>query len=55
MGRIIIVEDNLTFSGYVCRLLESKGFQTVSTSTCNGHANCSPRCVRTTSCSPNCV
>ena len=36
MGRIIVVEDNLTFSGYVCRLLESKGFQTVSTSTCNG-------------------
>ncbi len=36
MGRIIIVEDNLTFSGYVCRLLESKGFQTACTSTCNG-------------------
>ena len=36
MGRIIIVEDNLTFSGYVCGLLQSKGFQTVSTSTCNG-------------------
>ena len=35
MERIIVVEDNLTFSGYVCRLLESKGFQTVSTSTCN--------------------
>lgn len=36
MGRIIVVEDNLTFSGYVCRLLESKGYQTVSASTCNG-------------------
>ncbi len=36
MGRIIVVEDNLTFSGYVCRLLESKGFQTISASTCNG-------------------
>lgn len=36
MGRIIVVEDNLTFSGYVCRLLKSNGFQTVSTSTCNG-------------------
>ena len=36
MGRIIVIEDNLTFSGYVCRLLESKGFQTVSASTCNG-------------------
>ena len=36
MGRIIVVEDNLTFSGYVCRLLENKRFQTVSTSTCKG-------------------
>lgn len=36
MGRIIVVEDNLTFSGYVCRLLERKGFQTACTSTCNG-------------------
>lgn len=36
MGRIIVVEDNLTFSGYVCRLLESKGFQTISAFTCNG-------------------
>lgn len=35
MGRIIVVEDNLTFSGYVCKLLESKSFQTVSTSSCN--------------------
>ena len=36
MGKIIVVEDNLTFSGYVYRLLESKGFQTVCASTCNG-------------------
>ena len=36
MGRIIVVEDNLTFSGYVCRLLKNKGFQAVSASTCNG-------------------
>ncbi|QUT77083.1 Regulatory protein AtoC [Bacteroides salyersiae] len=36
MGRIIVVEDNLTFSDYVCGLLENKGFQTASTSTCNG-------------------
>lgn len=36
MGRIIVVEDNLTFSGYVCRLQERKGFQTACTSTCNG-------------------
>lgn len=36
MGKIIVVEDNLTFSGYACGLLESKGFQIVSTSSCNG-------------------
>lgn len=36
MGKIIVVEDNLTFSGYACGLLESKGFQTVSASSCNG-------------------
>ena len=36
MGRIIVVEDNLTFSGYVCRLLKSNGFQTARTLTCNG-------------------
>lgn len=36
MGRIIVIEDNATYSGYVCRLLESKGFQTVCAYTCNG-------------------
>lgn len=36
MGRIIVIEDNPVFAGYVCGLLESKGFQSVSTSTCNG-------------------
>ena len=36
MGRIIVIEDNLVFADYVCGLLESKGFQTISTSTCNG-------------------
>lgn len=36
MGRIIVVEDNTTFCGYVCGLLKSKGFLTVSTSTCSG-------------------
>ena len=36
MGRVIVIEDNLVFAGYVCGLLESKGFQSVSTSTCNG-------------------
>lgn len=35
MGRIIVIEDNPVFAGYVCGLLESKGFQSVSTSTCN--------------------
>ena len=36
MGRIIVIEDNLVFADYVCRLLASKGFQSVSTSNCNG-------------------
>lgn len=36
MGRIIVVEDNIIYSDFVCRLLESKGFQSVSASTCNG-------------------
>lgn len=36
MGRIIVIEDNPVFADYVCRLLESKGFHSVSTSTCNG-------------------
>lgn len=36
MGRIIVVEDNIIYSDFVCRLLESKGSQSVSASTCNG-------------------
>ena len=35
MGRIIVVEDNIIYSDFVCRLLESKGYPSVSTSTCN--------------------
>ena len=27
MGKIIVVEDNLVFSGYVCGMLESKGYR----------------------------
>ena len=34
MGRIIVVEDNIIYSDFVCRLLESKGYPSVST--CNG-------------------
>lgn len=34
MGRIIVIEDNPIYSDFVCRLLESKGLQSVSTSTC---------------------
>ena len=26
MGRIIVIEDNIIYSDYVCRLLENKGF-----------------------------
>lgn len=36
MGRIIVIEDNPIYSDFVCCLLESKGFQSVSTSTCRG-------------------
>lgn len=36
MGRVIVIEDNIIYSDFVCRLLESKGFRSVSTSTCNG-------------------
>ena len=36
MGRIIIVEDNIIFSEFVCNLLASKGYRSVSTSNCNG-------------------
>ena len=36
MGRVIVIEDNIIYSDFVCRLLESKGYPSVSTSTCNG-------------------
>ena len=35
MGRVIVIEDNLVFADYVCRLLASKGFKSETTSTCN--------------------
>ena len=35
MGRIIVIEDNIIYSDFVCRLLENKGYQSVATSTCN--------------------
>ena len=52
MGRIIVIEDNPVFAGYVCGLLESKGFQSVSTSTCNGARKLFSK---TTSCLPTCA
>ena len=36
MGRVIVIEDNPVFADYVCRLLASKGFQSISTFNCNG-------------------
>ena len=36
MGRVIVIEDNPIFADYVCRLLASKGFQSISTFNCNG-------------------
>lgn len=35
MGRVIVIEDNIIYSDFVCRLLESKGYNCVVTSTCN--------------------
>lgn len=34
MGRIIVIEDNIVFSDYVCKLLERQSFQTVTASNC---------------------
>lgn len=34
MGRVIVIEDNPIYSDFVCRLLESKGFQSINVSTC---------------------
>ena len=36
MDRIIVIEDNTIFADYVCHLLASKGFQSISTFNCNG-------------------
>ena len=36
MGRIIVIEDNPIFADYVCRLLATKGYQSISTFNCNG-------------------
>ena len=36
MGRVIVIEDNPIFADYVCRLLASKGSQSISTFNCNG-------------------
>ena len=39
MGKIIVIEDNTIFADYVCRLLATKGFQSISTFNCNGARN----------------
>ena len=36
MGKIIVVEDNLVYSGYVCNFLKGNGYRTESTSSCAG-------------------
>lgn len=36
MGKIIVVEDNLVYSGYVCNFLKENGYLTVSTLDCAG-------------------
>ena len=36
MSRIIVIEDNIIYSDFVCRLLENKGFCCMAASNCNG-------------------
>lgn len=36
MVRIIVIEDNIIYSDFVCRLLENKGFCCMAASNCNG-------------------
>lgn len=36
MDRIIVIEDNIIYSDFVCRLLENKGFCCMAASNCNG-------------------
>ena len=36
MGQIIVIEDNLIFADYVCRLLARTGYKSEITSSCNG-------------------
>ena len=36
MGRIIVIEDNIIYSDFVCRLLENKGFHCMTAYNCNG-------------------
>jgi len=43
MGRIIVVEDNIIYSDFVCRLLESKGYPSVSPPPATAHGSCLPR------------
>ena len=38
MGRIIVIEDNIIYSDFVCRLLENKGFCCMAASNCNNGA-----------------
>ncbi|OUP06088.1 sigma-54-dependent Fis family transcriptional regulator [Mediterranea sp. An20] len=43
MGRVIVIEDNIIYSDFVCRLLESKGYNCVVTSTCNNARKLFPK------------
>ena len=36
MGRIIVIEDNIIYSDFVCRLLENKRFHCMTAYNCNG-------------------
>ena len=34
MGRVIVIEDNIIYSDFVCRLLENKGLQRRTETVC---------------------
>ena len=36
MGKIIVVEDNLVYSRFICNFLTKNGYRTVSASNCAG-------------------
>lgn len=55
MGRIIIVEDNLTFPDMYADCWKAKASRQLAHPPVTGHASYSQKYVRTTSCLPTCA